>query len=242
MFTNIDRVFCINLKTSTDRKENFKSNFPELVKSGIFEWYGAERDTENPKRGCYNSHKNILELSKKRGYKQILIFEDDASPIVEWNVLVKTVNNIKYPEYWRAIQIGYFPLSTKKINDNDTLVEIACSITTHSYIANVDTLDLIPFFNKEVDMVMFCSNFFENYFLNFSVPGMYGIYPHILTKQGSSGSTISKQRDNQGVLNFDRDIILQMSHFNYTLFFIIIIILLISLTITAIVGIYRRKN
>lgn len=49
--TDIDKVFCITLDTSLDRQELFKTRFPELVKSNIFEWYITIRDNENPKRG-----------------------------------------------------------------------------------------------------------------------------------------------------------------------------------------------
>ena len=109
MFNNIDKIFCINLVGSENRKQEFLNRFPELTKDPIFEWYATERDSENPERGCYNSHKNIIELSKEKKYSQVIIFEDDAKLLESWKDFVSVVNDIKYPEDWKAVQLGYFP-------------------------------------------------------------------------------------------------------------------------------------
>ena len=63
-FTNIDKIFCISLTTATDRQKEFTKRFPELTKMNIFEWFIATRDSENPERGCYNSHRQVLEIAK----------------------------------------------------------------------------------------------------------------------------------------------------------------------------------
>jgi glycosyl transferase family 25 len=150
----IDKVFCISLDTSIDRQKQFESRFPELVKSETFEWYKVKKDSENPRRGCYNSHRNILQLSKDRKYKQVLIFEDDADLHVPWNIFVNKVNDIKYEKDWKLIQLGYYPIATKRIKGNNTLVKIICSYCTHSYIINVQKL-IIPEYNGiEIDALL----------------------------------------------------------------------------------------
>lgn len=229
MFKRIDKIFCINLISSVDRKEVFSNRFPELVGSSVFEWYTTERDNENPKRGCHNSHKNILELAKKRNYSEIIIFEDDANLCEEltWEKFVNVVNDIKYPNDWKAIQLGYLPFTTSRIKDNETVVQINCSVTTHCYMANVKTLE-IPTYSKgiEVDRVLFCPNY-ENYFLNKPVIGFYGIFPNMLVKQNGDDSTISLARNFQGQLNYDRDSLMRISLMcNYTFTSAIIIVLL----------------
>lgn len=229
MFKRIDKIFCINLITSVDRKEEFTRRFPELVNSSIFEWYTAERDNENPKRGCHNSHKNILELAKKRNYSEIIIFEDDSNLLVPWKKFVNVVNDIKYPNDWKAIQLGYLPFTTSFVKDNETVVQINCSVTMHCYLVNVKTLE-IPTYNKgiEVDRVLFCPNY-ENYFLNKHVIGFYGIFPNMLVKQNGDDSTISIVRNFQGHLNYDRDSLMRVSLLcNYTFISVIIIVLLLG--------------
>ncbi len=227
MFKRIDKIFCINLITSVNRKEVFMERFPELVGSGVFEWYTTERDNENPKRGCHNSHKNILELAKKRKYSEIIIFEDDANLMVPWKKFVNVVNDIKYPNDWKAIQLGYLPFTVSRIKDNETVVQINCSVTMHCYMANVKTLN-IPEYKKgiEVDRVLFCPNY-ENYFLNRPTIGFYGIFPNILVKQNGDDSTISITRNFQGHYDYDRDSLMRISLMcNYTFTSVIIIVIL----------------
>jgi len=70
----IDKIFYINLDTRKDRRENMEKNFKE---------YGleAERFPGIVKIrgiiGCGYSHLGVLKLAKKRGYRNVLIFEDD---------------------------------------------------------------------------------------------------------------------------------------------------------------------
>ncbi len=229
MFKDIDKIFCINLITSIDRKEVFSDRFPALVTSDIFEWYTTERDNDNPKRGCHNSHKNILELAKKRNYSKIIIFEDDANLLVPWEKFVSVVNDIKYPENWKAIQLGYLPFTTSRVKDNDTVIQINCSVTMHCYLANVKTLE-IPEYKKgiEVDRVLFCPNY-ENYFLNKPSVGFYGIFPNMLVKQNGDESTISITRNFQGHFYYDRDVLMRASLLcNYTFTLVMIAVVLIG--------------
>lgn len=93
--TYFDKIFYINLSKDTDRNESILSQFDEY---GIinFERYDAVVFDKIPDRylwrnfnkqdekyvigqlGCRESMLNIIKLSKERGYKRILIFEDDV--------------------------------------------------------------------------------------------------------------------------------------------------------------------
>jgi hypothetical protein len=213
--------------------KEFSERFPELVKSDIFEWYHPERDTENPKRGCHNSHKKILEISKSRGYNKIITFEDDANLLVSWNEFVNIVNKIIYPDDWKIIQLGYFPFTTSKLKNNNTLVQLNCSICMHCYISNVKTLIIPDYSGTEIDRLLLCPNF-KNYFLNHPVVGMYGTYPKMLIRQNSGESTIDSVRNNQGSLNYNRDHwLIVTTHMNYglLLFFTGLIIIFLFLRI-----------
>ena len=44
---NIDKVFCINIKTSIERKKQFEQNFPELINSPIFVLFPSEKVNED---------------------------------------------------------------------------------------------------------------------------------------------------------------------------------------------------
>ena len=95
MNTYFDKIFYINLAKDTDRNEYMLSQFQEFDITN-FERYEAIVYEEVPdvslwrnfiktdekyvkgQLGCRESMLNIIKLSKQRGYKNILILEDDA--------------------------------------------------------------------------------------------------------------------------------------------------------------------
>ena len=90
-----DKIFYINLSKDVERNDNMLSQFEEF-KISNFERYEAIVYDEVPDKylwrnfiktddkyikgqlGCRESMLNIIKLSKERGYKKILILEDDA--------------------------------------------------------------------------------------------------------------------------------------------------------------------
>ena len=108
--TFFDKIFYINLARDTDRNEFMLSQFKEF---GItnFERYEAITYNEVPDRvlwrnfiktderyikgqlGCRESMLNIVKLSKERGYKSILILEDDAYMIYNPNEIMSMNQN-----------------------------------------------------------------------------------------------------------------------------------------------------
>jgi len=241
MLNGIDKIFCINITTSTDRKEKFTKNFPELVESPQFEWFFVERDDNNSERGCYTSHLRVLELAKKRNYNKIITFEDDCSLLVPWTKFVTTINSIKYPIDWEIIQLGYFPFVTKRVKDNNTVIKISCSGGAYSYISNVNKLVIPEYKGIQIDVLLFCPDKGKNYFLNESLPGIYGIYPKMLIRTMSTKSTINSSHDLTGQLVYDRDIVLEIStKMNLTLF-VITMLILIVLAISISIGVHFSK-
>ncbi len=217
MLKNIDKVFCITLDTSLKRQSEFKERFPELVNSDIFEWYVTKRDNIDPVRGCHNSHKEVLEIAKKRSYSQIITFEDDANLLVPWKEFVNIITNIKYPSDWEAIQLGYVPFSTSRIKDNNTIVSIICSICMHSYMSNVKTLNIPEYNGNDIDIVLFCANY-KNHLIGSPIKGKYGIYPKMLIRQNAADSTIDPIiRKNQGSMEYNRDELLKWSTYVHIL-------------------------
>jgi len=227
-FKQIDKVFCMSLDTSVDRQKEFERRFPELVKMTIFEWFITTRDTENPERGCYNSHRQVLQLGKSRGYKQIITLEDDVELLVPWSECVERINGLVYPVDWTIISIGYFPFVTKKIEGNDTVVKISCAGGCYGYISNVDGLDIPPYKGIQIDVLLFCPDKGKNYFLEQPLPNTYGAYPRMLLRSNSKTSTIDPSHDLTGQLQYNRHDVLHIStQFNLSLFVIIVMILLV---------------
>ncbi|MDF0729807.1 glycosyltransferase family 25 protein [Pseudomonas entomophila] len=73
----IDGVFCISLKERSDRRELLLKEFEG---SGLdIEFLLVERDSQGPECGCFTSHVECARLALERGYRRVLILEDDAT-------------------------------------------------------------------------------------------------------------------------------------------------------------------
>jgi GR25 family glycosyltransferase involved in LPS biosynthesis len=72
---NIDCIFYINLDHRTDRKCEIEG---ELNSMGLpYERFAAIRHETIGGVGCGRSHVGVLKLAKERGYKRIMVLEDD---------------------------------------------------------------------------------------------------------------------------------------------------------------------
>ena len=89
-----DKCVCINLKSRKDKKKYMKilcrrRNIP-------IKYYLAEKH-ENPRRGCLESHLNVIQKAIDQGHKSVLILEDDVkfirplsqlhAPPKDWDML-----------------------------------------------------------------------------------------------------------------------------------------------------------
>ncbi len=114
-----DKIFVINLLRRPDRKkqmeEFFSSTNIDLSQYEFIEAFDGtdpniltqyyERKTSNPSNpiitaghfACLLSHLKAIQLAKSRGYKKIMILEDDVST-TEQNLLLK-LNSILVPNY-----------------------------------------------------------------------------------------------------------------------------------------------
>lgn len=81
-FDIFDRVFVINLDHRTDRLEQFVAGLEAFGVSKNWINQSLERfsavKSDNGADGCRDSHIAILKIAKERGYKNILVFEDDC--------------------------------------------------------------------------------------------------------------------------------------------------------------------
>ena len=88
----IEGIFYINLDHRTDRKEEIEA---EIAKAGIpnVERFPAIRS--NPGIiGCGLSHLAVLKLARSRGYRNVLIFEDDFEFLVDRETFWKYMEDL----------------------------------------------------------------------------------------------------------------------------------------------------
>lgn len=169
-FDFFDKIFYINLDSRTDRRElmeeqfkkfNIKAErFPavnltkednqDLVERGC-KFYDDERPDYAPRiKSCTLSHLTILFRSKIMGYKNVLIFEDDA--VIEDNVfeeLSKCVDDLGKVD-WGIFYLGCNPFEYYKETEN--IGKVNRATTCHSVALNStfydEILNNVSFFRR----------------------------------------------------------------------------------------------
>jgi len=126
------KVTCINLKERKDKKIYMRRHAKK--KKIDFTFYTAKKHT-NPKRGCLESHCNVIEESKRAGYKYVLVLEDDA-------YFIRSPESMpKLPDQWDMLYLGG---NVKHIlgSYNDTWSRVV-TWCTHAYILNLQNEELV---------------------------------------------------------------------------------------------------
>jgi GR25 family glycosyltransferase involved in LPS biosynthesis len=91
--------------------------------------------------GCKLSHYNIIKLSKERGYKNVLIFEDDV--IFKVNDIFQPINNaMKELDKFDFLFLSGNHLSPPMTLSNKKYIKkVSRTLTTHAYIVNCQVFD-----------------------------------------------------------------------------------------------------
>ena len=74
MSNNIDKIFYINLEKRADRRKDIEEEFKQYNLE-VERFVGIEHDPGIV--GCGKSHLAVMKIAKQRGYKNVLILEDD---------------------------------------------------------------------------------------------------------------------------------------------------------------------
>jgi len=92
MSDNIDRIIYINLDYREDRKQEIEREIERLDLKERAERFSAIRVPEQGILGCTQSHLAVLKIAKERGYKNILILEDDFEFTISKSELEKNLS------------------------------------------------------------------------------------------------------------------------------------------------------
>ena len=207
---DIDKIFIINLEHRTDRKEQI---IKEMKKVGVtnYEFFKAirpsiadiiswnnfycnhVRTSFDPKRfvnyqigclGCLKSHVEVCKLALSRGYKNILILEDDTEFLYGMENLYKYASQINN-KYSMLYLCGSHLGSKKQVSEN--IIKVVGTHTTGSYLIKEPAMrflvDHIQSYGKEIDV-------FYGTILQYNLD-CYCTYPHI-TKQRDGYSDIQQ--------------------------------------------------
>jgi GR25 family glycosyltransferase involved in LPS biosynthesis len=137
---NIDKIFVINLDHRQDRLKEFLVEFKKMgYPEDKLERFSGILDKGNPPLGCLKSHLSILKIARDRGYKKIIIFEDDFEFILEDSLdLYNNLNDFFSRKLdFKVLMLSYNIMEPPKPIDD--LVGITRNVQTASgYLVNMD--------------------------------------------------------------------------------------------------------
>jgi glycosyl transferase family 25 len=142
MSNNIDHIFFINLDKRTDRREHIEN---EMRKYNLnAERYSAIYTPHSGIIGCSFSHLNVLKLAKERGYKNVLILEDDFEFLVskeEFELEIKKLfnSNIQFD----VVMLSYIIQEYSDIPNCSFLKKVLNGQTASGYLVNGHYLDTL---------------------------------------------------------------------------------------------------
>ena len=136
----IDKVIYINLEHRKDRKEEIET---ELNNMNIeYERFNAISNPDFGIVGCTQSHLDIFIMAKEKGYKNILIFEDDFKFIVSKKVFeeqIELLYNLQVK--FDICMLGYRLIKSNPCNEFPFLQNAIDVDTTSGYIINESMYD-----------------------------------------------------------------------------------------------------
>jgi GR25 family glycosyltransferase involved in LPS biosynthesis len=210
MTDQFDCVFVINLEKRNDRMERIcdilhllqikferfnaiDKNVVEGLYKNLLSYHNTSTITNAGYLACILSHLSVYKIALDRGYKKIMVLEDDI--FVHKNVqnLLKKFLNV-VPEDWDMLYFGYLPLSDDlqywshnhfhKINSENGMVFRAKGLwCTHSYaIKNEYMNEIIQYYNTStLDQWLEMDRFFvkeqEKNFFPENTRNIYGCIP-----------------------------------------------------------------
>jgi GR25 family glycosyltransferase involved in LPS biosynthesis len=147
MSHNIDKIIYINLERRNDRREHIET---QLIKFNIKDKSERFEAIDFPDFGIYGcgmSHLYVIKNAKEKGYKNILILEDDFEFLVEPDIFEKLLSqffelNVEY----NICMISYHLNQGEIIQNTPFLTRIQEAQTASGYIVNSN------YYEKMIDL------------------------------------------------------------------------------------------
>jgi len=128
------RMVCISLRSRADRRKEMDKQIKKY-KLNEMKYYLATKHS-NPKRGCLESHLNVIKEAVRLGKRAVMIFEDDA-------LFLGDITNLEYPpKDWAMLYYG--ATVHKKHEDVGKKKWVSGQFfTTHAYVINLMNKELV---------------------------------------------------------------------------------------------------
>ncbi|RZK49212.1 MAG: glycosyltransferase family 25 protein [Pedobacter sp.] len=163
--TKLDQIYIINLKRRPDRLKLFYeynshileglNNIKVIEAVDGNEIKDANWEFEIGALGCLKSHYNVIKDAKAKGFKDILILEDDISFTSDALIRLEKGYN-ELPENWEFLYL-YANHLKSPIPHSESLERISCALSTAAYMINHKSYDLlieiIERESKQIDVI-----------------------------------------------------------------------------------------
>lgn len=152
MSHNIDHIFYINLEYRTDRRFEFEN---EMLKMNLkAERFNAIKCSLGI-AGCGYSHLAVLKLAKERGYKNVLIFEDDFAFLVDKETFEKELETFfKEIKEFDVCMLSYSLVKSEPVTNISCVNKVIEAQTASGYIVNSRFYDsLIKLYEEAIPIL-----------------------------------------------------------------------------------------
>lgn len=189
-----DGIYCLSLRNRTDRQEQARKIFSSI--NCPVQFYLCEKGKYSPAYHISNAHSDISQHALKSGYKNILVFEDDAEVCSNINVLssLRTISSFIKKQSYHLFFLGCFPHAVT-FQTIPTVFENIYEIRGgwsqfHAYILSRKGMKSVSHFQLPKTAKQGLDCFFD------SEPERFAIFPMIF-KQSSSPSNYVPKLGNQ---------------------------------------------
>jgi len=170
MFSNIDKMYCINLRHREDRHQEAREELETLGILDQVHFHRVERHPINGCYGCFESHLWCMKDAVKNGYENILIFEDDLKLLcdeTQFKINQQCVEQIMSENTFDWINLGYVhALFTEQEFEHyykGRFTVATASIWSRRFFSQV--ADIVPDEDRHTNDDFFCYKATQSYFL-----------------------------------------------------------------------------
>lgn len=198
----IDHGYCLGLDDRPDRQSEARA---QLATVGLLEQttFLVSSPTSGPKPpAIFDSHCAAARDAKSRGFRRILIMEDDVCFLRTKqhpaDLVGRTVSRL--PAGWQGLFLGHFPLRAFFIERGILRTMSGCS---HAYIANEPLIDWLAGLDpcqdlpaQRIPLVRLVGQGIDAALA--ARPGMYAVFPMVAVQSTSVSSNVNPHRNRDG--------------------------------------------
>jgi hypothetical protein len=182
----LDAAYCISLRSREDRAAQAADELHRVGLCRVASFYRPEKHPRSPKRGIWQSHRDVAAHALAAGCERVLVLEDDV--LFERRFTPRTERRIaaavaSLPADWRGFYLGHWPLA---VHFESPRVLRSASLCTHAYVANRALLEWLvatPFRKTGIPRSRIGGKGIDSAMA--VLPGMYAYFPMVATQRRS---------------------------------------------------------